>query len=809
MKSLQRVVIDGRVFATEAADRGMGRYVDHLAALLVAAGHQVILLVPPKMSISYSRPGVDTELTKFDLDMASWTAALNRLLVRHGATVYVDATPFLPPSRYDIYACPVVAVLYDLIPMRYPWDYFAPTDENGVSEYVNGLARVRKADRIVAISNYVVGHALRYLGISRDRVDVIEPGVHPNYEAFAKRTLPSTLTSGNIVCIQGAHRSKNFPAAIPFLERLSVAANCDVDIIVPTPAQRLRIEEVRNPRFSRVRVADSLAESRKFEMQRDARAIAHLSLDEGYGIPLAEALYLFRPVVCLDTGINREVVGCGDDPRSAGVCLLGDAQLKSEADVIAASAFIGIDHTREMSSRRREAVNSLIERQANIPVILARTLERAHASFSDWHSRAGLGIVAPTEVNSCGVSDYCLSLMRGRAPRYAMVLGPAPREIQLMSQLRLLPSELLDEARHRIPGVLLNLGISDSLSRAFDTIAESSSPADVLIIHDAGSYLPGLLCQAAERNDSRLIFERYLQGEDDDVREMSKRWLANPTGDPERNGPLFLELDRRFASKWLRGFRGELVSHHAAFGRKPIAEDGVLALLSRDSEIRNRARYVPMPIDARASPAAVRVADKMRWRLGLARQDLLVCCAGSIVRGKHLDVVARVVAALNAERRDRHAPGGITLLLAGRVLEEPLFAALRQEFAGADCSSRLLQIVESDETRYDALLLASDVVVAFREQRFIQMSHAYVRALALGRPMITNQQAGFDDADAAAVCRDDYLAQDLEMHLLAMRERLSMRLAYARASRSRYWSRHTVSAFFDGLKLLRHVASAI
>ena len=162
---VHHVVVDGRVFGTEAADRGMGRYVDHLAELLVAAGHRVMMLLPgPQIASPYARRGVDVCVLSLDEDPASCTVQLNRFLAQAAATLYLDATPFLPPMRYDVHACPVVAILYDLIPMRFPKDYFGSVEGYPMDVYVNGLARVRKAERVIAISDYVKTHALRYLG---------------------------------------------------------------------------------------------------------------------------------------------------------------------------------------------------------------------------------------------------------------------------------------------------------------------------------------------------------------------------------------------------------------------------------------------------------------------------------------------------------------------------------------------------------------------------------------------------------------------------------------------------------------------
>ena len=796
--SIRHIVFDGRVFATEAADRGMGRYVDHLVKLADALGNRVTVLLPGALTGWRPRERIREHTLSLDDDPMVGTTQLNRWLLDVAADTFVDATPFLPPMRYDVHACPVVAVLYDLIPMRFPNSYFGPGDDFPLDVYVNGLAKVRKADHVIAISRYVAGHALRYLGIQRRNVTVIEPAVGPEYAALAAREGSQRdpgAAAGGVMTIQGAHRSKNFPAAIPFLERLSTAAACDVDILVPTQTQRTLIEQVRDTSVSRVRLWASLSEARKLQMQRQARVIAHLSLDEGYGIPLAEALYAERPVMCIDNAINREVLGNCKDPRAAGVLMLTDPTLASDAALDAAAAFVRAAPSLEFGTARRDVIDSLESRQAFAGSSLQRAIDDARAHFDEWRSDVGMSVVTATEFGSCGVSDYSYALMRGGARRYALLLGPASRALQLTPHLRLLPLALLDDIREHTPGALFNLAVSDSLTRAFDAIAERSVAEDVLVIHDAGSYVPGLMMQAAATGDERTLFGRYLADEPDEVRALAKRWLAEPSADPTHSGSLFLDIDRQTRSAWLRRFRGKIVSHHGAFAGADNGAD-VLALLAPDSEIRLRARYAPMPIDARAKPGIARLAWRMRWALGVPRHDLLVCCAGSVVRGKYLDVVARVVARIGAEQFADTGGCAITLLLAGRVLDEALFASLRAEFASRDIADRLLTVVETNEQRYDALLMASDVVVAFREQRRIQMSHSYVRALALGRPIITNSGAGFDDAGVSLVCDDDDLERSLHDHLIQVRDSRTLRRALSRDARSAYETRHTVRDFF-------------
>src|SRR5689334_4539022 len=171
------VVLDGRVFGTEAADRGMGRYVEHLGMSFARAGCEVVVLLfqaaqarafelPPRGRI---------RIIEADSDPLRFTVALNRLLATERAGAYVDATPFLAPARYDIYACPVISVVFDLIPMRYPRDYLYADRQGSLGPYVNGIARLKKADALIAISRVVSRHAHAYLGIPKSRIEVLQP----------------------------------------------------------------------------------------------------------------------------------------------------------------------------------------------------------------------------------------------------------------------------------------------------------------------------------------------------------------------------------------------------------------------------------------------------------------------------------------------------------------------------------------------------------------------------------------------------------------------------------------------------------
>lgn len=91
-------------------------------------------------------------------------------------------------------------------------------------------------------------------------------------------------------------------------------------------AERARLAEL--PGGERTVFHDGVSDEQYAELLRSATAFVHASHDEGWGIPLLEAMSLGVPVVCADTPIFREVTG-----DAALRFPVGDAQALADAVV--------------------------------------------------------------------------------------------------------------------------------------------------------------------------------------------------------------------------------------------------------------------------------------------------------------------------------------------------------------------------------------------------------------------------------------------------------------------------------------------
>ena len=205
-----RIAIDYRVMSTDAADRGMGRYTQQqLAAVLEhdRENEYLVLLFPECRTDVIARSiGERTERRA-----ATGRAAVAR--ARHprvprpivevlsrvpgvdhraGRRRYHATTPFIAPVVPDFDAVPVVATLYDLIPLIYPHHYFGPAAGRlraGHAEYLRGLQLISRADRLIAISASALADARAYLGYPSEHATVAYPAVDRRFRPLPDATV--------------------------------------------------------------------------------------------------------------------------------------------------------------------------------------------------------------------------------------------------------------------------------------------------------------------------------------------------------------------------------------------------------------------------------------------------------------------------------------------------------------------------------------------------------------------------------------------------------------------------------------------
>lgn len=781
------VLVDGRVFSTPAFDRGMGRYVSHLIALLGAEGHAVTVLLFQNCKVRPDKVFPDVEICRlafepenFEVDDArrgrklhDFTSALSTLIEEGGYEIYVDATPFIGPLRLDLFGCAVIAVCYDYIPLKHPDFYLSQGVVRKV--YYNGLARLLKADHVICIANEVRGETARFLGVPESKLSVICPPLEARYAG------PKPRNSGArpyLFSILGHHKSKNPAGALAIFIELLNAKLLDVRVNGPKHDQMKFISDnlVVPPE---IHITSSISDEEKFDLQSNASIIAHLSLEEGFGIPLLEALFLDKKVLALDTPINREFFAKAPTGFESCVFLLQPTERK--IDVQKFSGFLQAESDPEFFAAIRTAYKLHWKES---PAIFTSAIKRAVEDYNCWGSNLQAKIFSSIPGSACGVADYSLAYARSATGNVMLFFSEGEQEnISFVPNLR--AASYLDFerfGRSRFGGIsgLFNFAFSPALNPGIKLLKEASRAGDVLLIHER-LYFSGY----------RSFLEhagRLAEADLDLGPERGRFSVADNSSVTEA-----LALSGNYRPRWMANLNVRYVSHLSPAVVQEMqllekSEPGVvfndLAWLEGDME------FVPLGIDDRRRPGLVRAASRIRINRKIGPRDVVVGHYGLILNDLKLlwEVITAFIAYASEQASTEKDGRRVFFFLVGKVVDFELFSRIVTSFAEAGLADRLYHSTPAEEEEFDAEIVACDAVVCFRKQIRGQLSHIFVRALALGTPVIVNKRSGYS-YDPRTTVNDNDVAGDLARtidELFDERSLASMRLK----ARNEYESSH-------------------
>ena len=227
-------------------------------------------------------------------------AARRRLDVVHGLA---NVAPVVAPRVAR------VVTLLDLIWLRHP-DTMTRRETIGMK--ASAIPSARAADRVIAISNAARDDLVKTLRLDPGRVDVTHLGVRVDGRAdpVDEPELRRRLDLGDrrvVLCVSQKRTHKNLGALVRAMVGL------DAVLVLPgspTPYEaRLRELAEQLGVSERVRFPPWLEEDELEGLYRVAGCFALPSFEEGFGLPLLEAMGRGVPVCCSDASSLPEVVG--------------------------------------------------------------------------------------------------------------------------------------------------------------------------------------------------------------------------------------------------------------------------------------------------------------------------------------------------------------------------------------------------------------------------------------------------------------------------------------------------------------------
>jgi glycosyltransferase involved in cell wall biosynthesis len=202
----------------------------------------------------------------------------------------------------------------------------------------------RRADRLIAISESSAKEIVQHLGVSRERLDVVPlgPGVWPEVAPTPEAELRGRLGLGEGPIVLAVSAKKAHKNLRRLLEAMEIVAAREPTAMLVLPGEPTEHEhELRSLAVSRGILANvafpSYVEVADLEgLYAAASCFVLASVNEGFGLPVLEAMRRGVPVACSNVSAMPEVAGDAaryfdplntEDIAAAVLDLLTDASL--------------------------------------------------------------------------------------------------------------------------------------------------------------------------------------------------------------------------------------------------------------------------------------------------------------------------------------------------------------------------------------------------------------------------------------------------------------------------------------------------
>jgi glycosyltransferase involved in cell wall biosynthesis len=304
------------------------------------------------------------------------------------------------------------ATVYDLIPAHNLSE--ALIDEVERRRYRTRLALVRNAQSVQVISARVADEAHVLLGIDVARIAQVGVGTDPRFRPARDRdaTLAGIRTryGGDglrgpyLLYPSGSHPRKHNEALVRALASVEAVRSGAVQAVIagaldgPT-RHHLAVMAAEAGIGDGLVTTGFVADAEYLALVQAASLVCFPSLDEGYGLPIAEALACGIPVICSDRPPFDELVPAAQrfDPGNDGAIAAAITAALASPPPVNASPLVTWDTVAERSA---EALERLA--QPASPRILRRRRER-------------LALVTPLPPSPTGVAAYSKELARAIA----------------------------------------------------------------------------------------------------------------------------------------------------------------------------------------------------------------------------------------------------------------------------------------------------------------------------------------------------------------------------------------------------------
>lgn len=620
--------------------------------------------------------------------------------------------------------------LYDLIPLAMPELYLA--DPTYRRFYLQRVQDLKRADRLLSISEVSGREAEMRLHVPADRISVIGAGVSKEFRPrrpgrVAEADLRGRLgLSRTVILHVGAvDPRKNVGLLVDAFAQLprELAAERQLVFVGPIAEDERERIVAHGSRAGLpsdgIVVAGHVAQDDLLDLYGITEALVFPSVNEGFGLPPLEAMACGVPVLAADATSLPEVVGRSDclfDPTDARQLALRLERLLTQeawraelrASGLSRAATFGWDRVgeRALAALERTGEEHADRRRAAAPL----------------RRRPRMAFVSPLPPEQTGIADYSAELLRELLVFYDIdCIHPdqSTSDGWIAANCRLRSVEWFSAHAGQYDRILYSIGNSTFHTHMFDLLVRCPG---TVILHDA--FLSDLAFHLdAGATTGRVPREIYRSHGLTGLRLLRDEGAVEAIRTLTMSGAVF------------RNAQAVIVhSRHAA----ELASEAFGADAVRDVAVVPQLRSLPIRPDRAAA----------RRELGLSPDAFVVCSFGIIHPNKSNRRLASAFLS-SALARD---PSCLLLFVGQDIVsygEEIVDDVVRP--AGAEEAVRFVGRV--DDARYGLYLAAADMAVQLRTESRGETSRAVLDAMAHGLPTIVSDLGSAAELPDAAVVK--------------------------------------------------------
>ncbi len=375
------ILIDATPLQTEHRHRGTGAYTAGLLDALTAGALDAAGVARLHLLVQSARPS-DLPLLADLLARGVPAVPLNRprwpryrlqpligpplvaAAVRRARPRVYHATE--PHGLVRVPGVATVATLYDLIPLRHPDAHYPPRRLDARLGYARYLGEVRRADRLIAISEATKAEAVERLRIPPERITVTPLAVderrfYPRPTEEVARALDRHgLTQPYFLHVGASNYNKNTGNVVRAFDLFARQAGAGHALVVvgswsPRALAGLRASHAQLFEDGRLRLLGFVPDDDLPALYSGGDALVYPSLVEGFGLPVLEAMRCGTAVLTSRTSSLPEVAGGAAlyvDPYSVEEIAAALGRLAEQPDLRAALARRGLQRAKGFTWRR-------------------------------------------------------------------------------------------------------------------------------------------------------------------------------------------------------------------------------------------------------------------------------------------------------------------------------------------------------------------------------------------------------------------------------------------------------------------------